>query len=83
MICRSHPELYQRARADSLPSLSISLSEAIQRGEPGFKAIGMTLAYTGSPERAEAEEGERLYQAHTAMVTTEVLEALDISPETP
>lgn len=79
MIARSHPELFQSARAATLPQLEISLSEAIKRGEPGFKAIGMEQAYTGAPHLARADEGERLYQAHAEMVSVEVLEALTLS----
>jgi len=80
MILRSHPELFRAGRAATLPSLEISLSEAIKAGAPGFKAIGMTEAYTGAPSEASAEEGERLYQAHVEMVMSEVLEALAMKP---
>lgn len=79
MILRSHPDLYQAERASALPSLNISLSEAIKQGKPGFKAIGMSQAYTGAPQQAHPDEGERLYQAHAEMVSTEIIEALQSS----
>ena len=60
-----------------LMPLEISLSDAIRQGKSGFLAAGMKEAYTGSPATATSEEGERLYQAHTDMVVTEVLEALE------
>ena len=77
MILCSHPSLFQAERAQALPPLEVSLSEAISRGAEGFLAIGMTEAYTGTPSEASAEEGERLYTAHAEMIATEVREALE------
>jgi creatinine amidohydrolase len=60
----------------SLPSLGISLSEAIRAGKSTFQEIGMERAYTGAPSEATREEGEALYERLVDMVVTEVSEAL-------
>ena len=78
MILNSHPELFNQDIAKTLPDLNISLSKAIQEGREGFLDIGMEQAYTGSPATANATEGERLYQAHTQMVLTEITEILGL-----
>ena len=59
-----------------LPSLGLSLSEAIRSGKATFAEIGMARAYTGAPREASAEEGEELYEKLVTMVVTEVSEAL-------
>lgn len=59
-----------------LPSLGLSLSEAIRSGKATFAEIGMERAYTGAPREATAEEGEELYDKLVTMVVTEVSEAL-------
>jgi len=59
-----------------LPSLGLSLSEAIRSGKSTFAEIGMERAYTGAPRDATAEEGEELYEKLVTMVVTEVSEAL-------
>ena len=76
MILATRPDLVRQKVASELPTLEISLSEAIQAGKSGFLDAGMTRAYTGAPALATAEEGERLYLEHTQMVVTEVMEAL-------
>ena len=76
MILSSHAHLVRQDLAAILPTLEISLSEAIRSGKSGFIEAGMNKAYTGAPALATANEGERLYQAHTMMVVTEVKEAL-------
>ena len=81
MILNSHPQLVHQDVAQDLPSLDISLSTAIRQGRAGFIDIGMDQAYTGSPATASATEGERLYQAHTNMVFTEIIETLGLDIE--
>ena len=76
MVLVTHPELVKQSIADELPTLEISLSEAIKAGKQGFIDAGMSEAYTGAPSRATKEEGERLYIEHNRMITTEVIEAL-------
>ena len=78
MVLCSNPSLVQRSLAEELPTLEISLSDAIRQGKSGFLDVGMNQAYTGSPSTASVEEGERLYQAHTHMVVTEILEILGL-----
>jgi creatinine amidohydrolase len=60
----------------ALPSLGLSLSEAIRSGKATFAEIGMDRAYTGAPREATVEEGEELYEKLVTMVVTEVSEAL-------
>jgi len=59
-----------------LPSLGISLAEAIKSGKSTFAEIGMTRAYTGAPHEATRDEGEELYDKLVTMVVTEVREAM-------
>lgn len=59
-----------------LPSLGISLAEAIKQGKDRFVDIGMTRAYTGAPAEATREEGEDLYARLAEMIAVEVREGL-------
>ena len=61
----------------TLPTLSISLSEAIRSGKATFREIGMDRAYTGAPSEATRAEGEALYERLAEMVVTEVREGLE------
>ncbi len=60
----------------ALPSLGLSLSDAIRAGKTTFAEIGMERAYTGAPRDATREEGEELYEKLVTMVVTEISEAL-------
>jgi len=60
----------------ALPTLGISLAEAIKRGESTFAAIGMDRAYTGAPSEASHDEGDDLYGRLVTMVVTEIKEGL-------
>ncbi|MCA9537998.1 MAG: creatininase family protein, partial [Myxococcales bacterium] len=80
LVLAAAPALVDRAAAAALPALDVSLSAAIADAAAGFRAIGMTRAYTGQPAEASPEEGERLYAALTEMVTTEVREHLEKRP---
>jgi creatinine amidohydrolase len=66
-----------RASFGELPTLGLSLSEAIRAGKSTFAEIGMERAYTGAPREATREEGEQLYEKLVAMVVTEIREALE------
>jgi creatinine amidohydrolase len=59
-----------------LPSIGLSLSDAIRAGKTTFREIGMDRAYTGAPAEATAEEGNALYDRLVTMVVTEIEEAL-------
>ena len=59
-----------------LPTLGLSLSDAIRAGKATFAEIGMDRAYTGAPREATREEGDELYERLVTMVVTEVLEGL-------
>jgi len=63
----------------ALPTLGLSLSEAIRAGKTTFAEIGMERAYTGAPREATREEGEALYEKLVTMVVTEIREALLLS----
>ncbi|HSO36797.1 MAG TPA: creatininase family protein [Labilithrix sp.] len=65
-----------RASFGELPSLGISLSEAIKSGKATFAEIGMARAYTGAPRDATKVEGEELYEKLVTMVVTEITEGL-------
>jgi creatinine amidohydrolase len=65
-----------RASFGELPSLGLSLSEAIRAGKSTFAEIGMERAYTGAPRDATLAEGEQLYEKLVTMVVTEIEEAL-------
>jgi creatinine amidohydrolase len=65
-----------RASFGELPSLGLSLSDAIRSGKSTFAEIGMERAYTGAPREATRAEGEDLYEKLVTMVVTEIEEAL-------
>jgi creatinine amidohydrolase len=68
-----------RAVASELPTLSISLAEAIRSGKATFAEIGMDRAYTGAPAEATRAEGDASYDKLATMIVTEVEEALAAS----
>jgi creatinine amidohydrolase len=59
-----------------LPTLGVSLADAIKQGKATFAEIGMPRAYTGAPREASVEEGERMYERLVTMVVTEIREGL-------
>jgi creatinine amidohydrolase len=61
-----------------LPTLGLSLSDAIRAGKSTFAEIGMERAYTGAPREATRAEGEELYEKLVTMVVTEITEALAV-----
>lgn len=65
-----------RASFGELPTLGLSLSQAIKAGKATFAEIGMDRAYTGAPREATVAEGEDLYEKLVTMVVTEVTEGL-------
>jgi creatinine amidohydrolase len=65
-----------RAAASALPTLGLSLAEAIKAGKATFAEIGMDRAYTGAPSAATVAEGTELYEKLVTMVVTEITEAL-------
>ena len=65
-----------RASFGELPTLGLSLSQAIKAGKATFAEIGMERAYTGAPCEATVAEGEDLYEKLVTMVVTEVTEGL-------
>jgi creatinine amidohydrolase len=65
-----------RGAVGELPSVGLSLSDAIKEGKSTFLEIGMARAYTGAPAEATSEEGEDLYGRLVTMVVTEITEGL-------
>jgi creatinine amidohydrolase len=65
-----------RGSFGALPTLDMSLSDAIRAGKATFAEIGMDRAYTGAPSAATREEGEALYEKLVTMVVTEIEEGL-------
>jgi creatinine amidohydrolase len=62
----------------TLPSVAVSLSDAIRAGKSRFRDIGMDRAYTGSPADASAQEGRETFAKLVAMIVTEVREGLGL-----
>ncbi len=60
----------------TLPSVAVSLSDAIRAGKNRFRDIGMDRAYTGSPAEATAQEGRETFAKLVAMIVTEVREGI-------
>ena len=67
-----------RASFGELPTLGLSLSEAIRSGKATFAEIGMDRAYTGAPRDATRAEGDELYEKLVTMVVTEIREGLAV-----
>lgn len=59
-----------------LPTVGLSLADAIKAGKKTFAEIGMDRAYTGAPSEATAIEGDDLYGRLVTMVVTEIKEGL-------
>lgn len=76
LLLASDPAHVRLATAQTLPDLTISLSEAIRSGKTTFREMGIDRAYTGSPREATAEEGRSLTERLAVMVVIEVTEAL-------
>lgn len=66
-------------KIDDLPTLALSLADAIKAGKKTFAEIGMTQAYTGAPSEATTAEGDDLYGRLVTMVVTEIKEGLAAS----
>lgn len=85
LVMASQPHLV-RPEAHDLPTLPISLSQAIREaaGAPvTFAQIGMNRAYTGAPSEASPAEGEETYKKLVDMVITEVTERTSQPEEKP
>ncbi|MBX3262033.1 MAG: creatininase family protein [Labilithrix sp.] len=65
-----------RGALGELPTIGLSLSDAIKAGKATFAEIGMDRAYTGAPSEATREEGDSLYERLATMVVTEIVEGL-------
>lgn len=86
LMLAAAPHLVDTTTAAALPPLTISLAApsaptAASDPNTGFRALGMTHAYTGDPAAATAAEGHALYTVLTEMVEATVLEALRHPPE--
>jgi creatinine amidohydrolase len=66
-------------KIDDLPTIGLSLADAIKAGKKTFAEIGMDRAYTGAPSEATVDEGDDLYSRLVTMVVTEIKEGLSAS----
>jgi creatinine amidohydrolase len=83
LMLAARPEWVREELRSELPSLPISLSEAIKAGSATFREIGMERAYTGAPSEASAAHGEEQYRLLAEMIVTEVFEALRTRDSSP
>jgi creatinine amidohydrolase len=68
LVLAERPDLVDREALASLPDVPVNLAEVLAAGHKDFTEIGMDRAYNGSPARASAEEGERIFEVLTAML---------------
>ncbi len=78
IVMAAAPELVDEQLRTTLAAVPVSLSEKLAAGVNTFSAMGMELAYAGSPATASVEEGEQLIQRLAEMVVGEVREALGL-----
>jgi creatinine amidohydrolase len=78
IVMAAAPELVDEAMRTTLAPVPISLSEKLLAGITTFTAMGMELAYAGSPAAASVEEGNQLINRLADMVIGEVREALGL-----
>ena len=76
MVLAAEPHLFQKAEAEKLPKLNLSLSDGIRQGIETFKALGMSESYTGDPNGSNVEFGHDLYTVMCDMVVITVNEHL-------
>jgi len=79
IVLAARPDLVRTDATESLPDVSVSLSDAIRAGQSRFAEMGMDRAYTGAPASATALEGQSTLESLADMIATEVREALDAS----
>lgn len=78
IVMAAAPELVDEQLRTTLAAVPVSLSEKLAAGINTFSAMGMDLAYAGSPATASVEEGDQLIQRLAEMVIGEVREALGL-----
>ena len=76
LVMAAQPNLVRDHLRAALPAVPISLSNAIKAGQTTFREMGLERAYAGTPGTATRDEGEMLYNKLSAMIVTEVREAL-------
>ena len=77
IVLASDPDLVRDSRS-LLPEVPVSLSEKLKAGMTSFLEMGLKDAYAGAPAKASAEHGEQQLELLATMITTEVLEAIDL-----
>jgi len=80
LVLAARGDLVRRDLANELPTLTISLSDAIKNSAGAavtFGQIGMMQAYTGAPAEGTSAEGEDIYSRLVDMIVTEVTEHLE------
>jgi creatinine amidohydrolase len=76
MVLAVRPDLVREEVRRTLPSVPISLVEAIRRGTKSFLEAGLDRAYCGDPAAATAEEGNATFETLAEIVADEVLRSL-------
>ncbi len=80
LMLAARPALVDRAAAQALPAVPISLAKAIRdataagQHDVTFAGIGMDRAYTGTPAAGTADEGDASYARLVEMIVTEIEE---------
>lgn len=78
LVLADRPDLVRDELRSQLPTVDVSLSDAIRNGVTSFRDAGGDRAYFGLPASATAEEGQSTYDVLAAMLVTSVLETYAI-----
>jgi len=77
IVMAARPERVRESIRKSLPSIAVSLSEAIQGGKHTFEEAGGARAYFGFPADATPEEGRQTIEILGGIIEEAVLAELD------
>jgi creatinine amidohydrolase len=72
LVLADRPELVDQPLMRTLPHVPVSLASAPEDG--GFRELGMTEAYCGSPAEATAEEGTSTFSTLTDLLVEAIRE---------
>lgn len=78
LVLADRPDLVRDDVRAGLPTVDISLSDAIRDGITTFRDAGGDRAYFGIPASATAEEGSSTYDALASMLVTSIKETYGI-----
>jgi creatinine amidohydrolase len=72
LVLAERPELIDENVLRTLPDVPVNLAEVLSAGAKDFTEIGMSEAYNGSPARASAEEGHKVFEVLTDMLVEQM-----------